>query len=571
MKEKKAENKKYSGLLWKMLFIVGVSMLLLYGSLLITAIVNSERSTKTLYSEKLSSIAISLLESYDNMIDGNYSLKNGNVFKGNTVLTEDLMDEIHERDEVHMTIFYGDTRYLTTIKDSNGKRIVGTKASEAVINTVLKEGQAYTTEGVDIQGTKYFATYEPLKNGDEVVGILFIGLEESKIQAVINELILHLVVVGTILAIVILIVASLLCMMIVKSIQLVVKDLNVLASGDLNINCKVKAANKNDELGGLADSANRLAGELREVVKNIQRNCQVLNEDSESLNGVVSDTSSSVSNVVSAMEDVAQGATGQAETSTDLMASVEELSANLDMITGHVDELNETTKSVSDVANQTKETMIELLGVNEETKNSVEAIVTQSNDTMNSVEEINSIVKAIEEITTQTNLLSLNASIEAARAGEAGRGFAVVAGEIGKLAQESSDSARRITDIITNIISQVERSASLSDELSKNTNHQISKLVETQRTMETVLSGVVDISTNTESINTEVKSLKLLKVSISDAVETLSATSEENAAAAEETSASATIIEENMSVLKNSSNDISNVAEDLQVAISYFK
>ena len=567
MKEKK---KKYSGLLAKMLLIVGMAMILLYGSILISAIMNSEKSTKSLYSEKLTSIAVAVLQSYDNLMDGSYSLKNGQVYKGNTPLTEDLLDAIYNKDEVHMTIFYGDTRYLTTIKDSGGNRIVGTKASDAVIDTVLNQGKNYISEGVDIQGIKYFATYEPLKNGEEIVGILFIGLEQSKIQEVINGLIVHLVVVGSIIAVVLLAITFVVCMMLVKSIQIVANDLRTLTDGNLNIDCHVKKINKNDEIDGLADCTNKLAERLREVVDRIQKNSGILNSDSVKLNDVVSDTSSSVSNVVSAMDDVAHGATNQAETSSDLMANIEELSAKLDMITNHIDELNETTKSVSDDAMDTKHIMNELLGINEDTKNSVEAIVNQSRDTLNAVEEINSIVRAIEEITTQTNLLSLNASIEAARAGESGRGFAVVAGEIGALAQQSADSAKKISIIISNIVSQVEKSSALSDDLSKNASHQINKLADTQRTMETVLSGVEDISTNTDSIYSEVKSLMLIKDSISDSVETLSATSQENAAASQETSASATVIEGNMSVLKDSSDDISNVASDLHEAVSYF-
>lgn len=567
MKEKK---KKYSGLLAKMLLIVGMAMILLYGSILISAIMNSEKSTKSLYSEKLTSIAVAVLQSYDNLMDGSYSLKNGQVYKGNTPLTEDLLDAIYNKDEVHMTIFYGDTRYLTTIKDSGGNRIVGTKASDAVIDTVLNQGENYISEGVDIQGVKYFATYEPLKNGEEIVGILFIGLEQSKIQEVINGLIVHMVVVGSIIAVVLLAITFVVCLMLVKSIQIVANDLRTLTDGNLNIDCHVKKINKNDEIDGLADCTNKLAERLREVVDRIQKNSGILNSDSVKLNDVVSDTSSSVSNVVSAMDDVAHGATNQAETSSDLMANIEELSAKLDMITSHIDELNETTKSVSDDAMDTKHIMNELLGINEDTKNSVEAIVNQSRDTLNAVEEINSIVRAIEEITTQTNLLSLNASIEAARAGESGRGFAVVAGEIGALAQQSADSAKKISIIISNIVSQVEKSSALSDDLSKNANHQINKLADTQRTMETVLSGVEDISTNTDSIYSEVKNLMLIKDSISDSVETLSATSQENAAASQETSASATVIEGNMSVLKDSSDDISNVASDLHEAVSYF-
>lgn len=564
-------KKKTGGLTFKMLLIVGLAMLVLYSTMLITSLASSDSSTKKIYSEKLTSIAISVMESYDHLIEGDYSLKDGVVYKGNTALTDELLDKIHEDDEVHMTIFYGDTRYLTSIKDSKGNKIVGTKASDEVINSVLKNGKAYVSEDVDIQGTRYFATYEPLRNGNEVVGMVFIGLEYSKIKAVVDALVVRMAVIGTTLAIVILTVSCISCLFIARTIRSVSIELDTLSNGDLNVNCHVKKINEKDELGDLANNTNRLATKLKEIVGRIHQCSEALSDGVVKLDEVVDNTSSSVTNVADAMEDVAHGAASQAETSTDLMSSIEELSANLDMITSQVEQLNDTTKSVSGVATDTRETMLELLEINEETKNSIEAIVSQSQDTLNAVEEINGIVKAIEEITTQTNLLSLNASIEAARAGEAGRGFAVVAGEIGQLAQESADSAKKITDIINNIIGQVKKSASLSDELSENAGHQISKLAETQKSMDTVISGVMNISNNTESINSEVKNLELVKVSIGDAVGALSATSEENAAAAQETSGSASVIEGNMSILKTSSNEILDVANELKEAISYFK
>lgn len=564
-------KKKTGGLTFKMLLIVGLAMLVLYASMLITSIINSDSSTKKIYSEKLTSIAISVMESYEHMIEGDYSLKDGVVYKGDTALTDELLDKINKSDGVHMTIFYGDTRYLTSIKDPNGNKIVGTKASDEVIDSVLKNGQAYISEDVDIQGVRYFATYEPLKNGNEVVGMIFVGLEYSKIKDVVDALIIRMTLIGTGLAIVILAVSCISCLVIARTVRSVSIELETLSSGDLNVNCHVKKINEKDELGDLANNTNKLAFKLKEIVGRIHQCSEALSDGVSKLDEVVDNTSSSVTNVAEAMEDVARGAASQAETSTDLMSNIEELSANLDMITSQVEQLNDTTKSVSGVAENTRETMFELLKINEDTKNSIEAIVSQSQDTLNAVEEINGIVKAIEEITTQTNLLSLNASIEAARAGEAGRGFAVVAGEIGQLAQESADSAKKITDIINNIISQVKKSASLSDELSENAGHQISKLADTQKSMDTVISGVVNISANTERINSEVKNLEIVKVSIGDAVGALSATSEENAAAAQETSGSATIIEGNMSILKTSSSDISDVAKELKEAISYFK
>ena len=337
------EKKTKSGLAIKMLLITGVAILLLYAGLLVTAITNSRNNTKKLYSEKLTSIAVSVTEAYDCMMEGDYSFKDGTVYKGDTALTEDLLDRINQEDGVHMTVFYGDTRYLTTIKDSDGNRIIGTKAPNEVIDSVLKNGKAYTTEGVDIQGVKYFATYEPLKNGDKVVGILFIGLEQSKIYGAIKTLVIRFVVVGSILVALLLVISSAENLMIVKIVKSVAKDLDTLTNGNLDINCHAMKINEKDELGALAFNANKLSEKLKEILGAIQSNSDVLNNDSSKLYKVVKETLESVSNVVAAMENVASEATSQAETAADLMANIEELSANLDMISNQVGSLDQTT------------------------------------------------------------------------------------------------------------------------------------------------------------------------------------------------------------------------------------
>ena len=81
-------KKKTGGLTFKMLLIVGLAMLVLYSTMLITSLASSDSSTKKIYSEKLTSIAISVMESYDHLIEGDYSLKDGVVYKGNTALTD---------------------------------------------------------------------------------------------------------------------------------------------------------------------------------------------------------------------------------------------------------------------------------------------------------------------------------------------------------------------------------------------------------------------------------------------------------------------------------------------------
>ncbi len=556
----------------KLLALIVVPLVLLLALLLSSSIVKSSASGRELFKEKLKAVAVSLNNSYNALVDGDWELIDGVLCKGGEPVDNTLIDGIGKQNDIEITLFFGDTRYLTTLKDDSGKRIVGTKVGSKITEDVLKNGREYINESISIKNKEYYVLYMPLTNSDgSIVGMLFIGQERQLIREFIYALCESIFYNGIVFCLIMIAVSFFLIKPIVTTIKGLSAELEKFSNGELDIHCKVPKINKNDELGILADSVNNLAFKFGEIIRAVQLQSGVLSEESEKLVQIADVSAGSIESISQAIDDVARGAEEQATDMTNTMGNIQELSATLDTVLSQVEKLSGVASGLKDYSDNTKGAMKELVSVNEKAKSSVHSMVVQTNETIKAMKEIDVILESIQDIASQTNLLSLNASIEAARAGGAGKGFAVVAGEVKKLADDCVNASKQISGIVKNISDEMEKSGALVRELEENADSQLAKLSGANDSVDNIIDGIFAVSGEITEINAEIKSLDSVKAGIGSAIENLSAISEENAASSEEVASSVTDVSSSVKNLSEAAEGISSSATALKDSISLFE
>ena len=193
---------------------------------------------------------------------------------------------------------------------------------------------------------------------------------------------------------------------------------------------------------------------------------------------------------------------------------------------------------MTQLADTAQNTLLELCDTNKTTLENISLVTEKTEETNSDAQHIREAVKIIQDITSQTNLLSLNASIEAARAGEAGRGFAVVAEEIRKLAEDSDKSAKEIETIVKTLIQNAGENVEKMKEVNTAADMEKDRLSATKESFEGLSTEIKLVSDMSTEISGKTKELDTLKNDISTSIEQLAAISQENAASTEETSAS---------------------------------
>lgn len=556
----------------KLLALIVVPLVLLLALLLSSSIVKSSASGRELFKEKLKAVAVSVNNSYNALVDGDWELIEGVLCKGGEPVDNTLIDGIGKQNDIEITLFFGDTRYLTTLKDDSGKRLVGTKVGSKITEDVLKNGREYINESISIKNKEYYALYMPLTNSDgSIVGMLFIGQERQLIREFMYALCRSIFYNGIVFCLIMIAVSFFLIKPIVTTIKGLSAELEKFSNGELDIHCKVPKINKNDELGILADSVNNLAFKFGEIIRAVQLQSGVLSEESEKLVQIADVSAGSIESISQAIDDVARGAEEQATDMTNTMGNIQELSATLDTVLSQVEKLSGVASGLKDYSDNTKGAMKELVSVNEKAKSSVHSMVVQTNETIKAMKEIDVILESIQDIASQTNLLSLNASIEAARAGGAGKGFAVVAGEVKKLADDCVNASKQIAEIVKNISGEMEKSGVLVRELEENADSQLAKLSGANDSVDNIIDGIFAVSGEITEINAEIKSLDSVKAGIGSAIENLSAISEENAASSEEVASSVTDVSSSVKNLSEAAEGISSSATALKDSISLFE
>lgn len=214
----------------------------------------------------------------DSIYPGDYNLKKNttgsqtvySLYKGNVDITDnyDLVDHFKEDTGMDVTIFYQDTRILTTVLNWDGKRIVGTGAPEHIMKDVQTDNQVQFYNNALINGEKYFACYHPLTNQNgTVVGMVFVGKPVSTVKAHINGALNPLIIVGLISLITASIISYTYAQNILNTLQKLKSFFKKTATGNLNVKLDSSILNRNDEFSEIAASALTMQKSLRTIVE----------------------------------------------------------------------------------------------------------------------------------------------------------------------------------------------------------------------------------------------------------------------------------------------------------------
>lgn len=572
MDDKVLEKKKGLNLMIKILITALIPLILIV--VLADVSIHSVGSVvaKKLVMHEMQTASYALEMTFDSLGSGDYHSDGTNLYKGNYNLNSNnqTIDDFKKKTNVDVTVFWKKTRMVTSAIDKDGKRVTGTAIPDSVYDKVMQDGK-YFSDNVDIEGTEYYGYYEALKNADgSSQAIIFTGMPSSDVKAIYKKRLVNTTVFMIIITLMACALLAVVITFIVKAITKVIGHLDEVADGKLDFKISEKLLQRSDEIGNIARSVHTLIGGLASIVVNIHHSTGELAEFKDDFQKKFETINNSISNVNVAVDEIANGATSQADETQKVSSQINDMGDAITKTSQNVDSLTQSTEQMKEHNEQLDTTIQELMAISDRNKESLAAVYNQTNETNQSVMHIGNAVDMITDIAGQTNLLSLNASIEAARAGEYGKGFAVVADQIRQLADQSANTAKEIGEIVAELIENSNTSVETMGVVRQEMTGQYEKLNTTKDIFEHLNEEVNNVVTAIESISTEVESLDRLKGEVLGSAESLAAIAQENAASTEETSASMVELGEIVNDCNTKTKQLVDIADSMEENVHKF-
>ena len=528
-----------------------------------------QKSIKRELESSLKGTAIMLNESYDSKYVGEYKLSDkGKLAKGSSTIEDDtsILDQINSKTETVGGIYYGDQLYMCSLSDKEThKRLRELKAPKEVVKSVLEEGRGYLDINNEIQGTRYYAYYEPiLDKGNQVIGMTYVARSADKIEANITKGIMEII--GSSIAILMLSIILIFPVIkrMIKAVTTVEKDLRQVATGDLTIEIKESILARNDEVGQLAYSTKHLSHSLKKMIGIIIQLTEELAVSARNLDHMSASSSQATQEVSTTIQEISLGVNNQAEETQSVGQNISYMGEMIGEIKNEIDALRNNAIQMDTCEKETHIIVNELEIQNNKTLEAVNSIADQTIKTNDSVMRIKEVVAIISDIARQTNLLSLNASIEAARAGEYGKGFSVVAQEIQVLAEQCNESAKEIEQITGELVDNSDMTVTTMKEVKKTVDEQNEKLLATKNKFGEINQMINYSSQAVIGIDGKINKLNGNKEEIVQSVQRLSAIAQENAANSEETTTSTEKISANSQELAEAAKALRQVIKQLK-------
>ncbi len=496
--------------------------------------------------------------------------------------TWDIRENILERDEIsyqfidslkaddiEQALFIDDERFITSIIDENGKRNEGTKAEPEIWEQV-KAGNDYKASGVEIQGEKYYVYYSPVYSDDgEILGMAFSGERQSTVDNLVAGTLMNLFIISGVLLVLCVGIMIVLAFRIRRPLMITSGYIERVADGDLS--GRPECSSVISEVKTLINASTSLADKLGGIVTEVDEHAGILDDSMASLNALAEANSTSTNQIRQVMDDLSSTAVTLADNVQSVNAKVIEMGDNMSAINSEAVTLNNNSDKMNKAGQNVSESMNLVLTSSHTASDIIAQLIEQVNETNKAVASINEAVELISDITSQTNLLSLNASIEAARAGQAGRGFAVVASEIKQLADQSSQGADSIKNMADNILEKSNRSVILTGRMKELAEKEQTDIGNAKESFDILNRLIEENAAIAQTVMDKTKNLEALKLDIINSVSELSAISEENAASNEEVTARVTEIAESVNRISEDTQTVRKVSSDMKELMDYFK
>ena len=566
MKQKKKVRFVHS-MMFKLVGLFVVGILLASILLMSISIEQTQKSTRSL----VQSYMLSTAESTGYIMDTVMSAQGDGVLANSDVLGRILSEvKIEGMDSSYAYLVSADGKMLY---HPTAEKIGSPVENEVVTKLVadLKEGTIAEPDCVEYEfkGAMKYASYYINSAGTYILVVT--ADEADAFQSVTHT---RNVLVGVMVLVIAIFAAvgAWIISRLVKPLHVLTDVVDKVAELDLTQNEDEKVlAKRKDEIGLIARAIGNLHSELREIIGVIQSQGAKLSESNLQFAQGFSEIVQTVDNVNVAVEEIATGSTSQAQETSTASEHIVDIGNAIESNSTSVESLENSIEKMNSLAAESADMLNDLVRINNWTAETIGIVTEQTDRTNQSATRINEAVVAIQDIASQTNLLSLNASIEAARAGESGRGFAVVAEQIRKLAEDSASSAEQIEAIVQELIANSEEGVAKMHDLSAASREQAERLEKTTTSFDGLKQEMNMVSVASKEIFDQTSSINNLKNGVSSVIEQLAAIAEENAASTQETSASMYTLTENIDRCKDETTVLSDLSEQLNEQTRKFK
>jgi len=507
---------------------------------------------------------------------GKYQLNDkGEVWKGNTLNISNslnIVDNIKNNTGLEVTVFWGDTRILTSLVNDKGERQINTKASSEIVKEVVDKGNTYQNKNVNILGKEYVVYYTPFyqEGTKDVVGMIFLGTPQKNVTEIIDKAKLKLFEIILLVVFITIIVVFFIVNRIVSSLKKSMRLLNKISHGDLNVIVDKSLLKRKDEIGNLGKGIFSLREELYNIIRVISDKVNNLNNESIKMRNISKEVYDVMENVYSSAKGMSQSCMNQAESASEASQNVTEMGEMISNNGNQIFELHIIAKDMKNVSKEAIKQFTELNKTMKTVKEAIEFLERQAELTNNSVSQIRLVIELMTEVTSQTNILAYNARIEAARAGEYGKCFTVVANEIKQLSERSNMATKEIKEIIKGLNENSNNTMEYMENVKRITEKEEQVVYQTSQSFESVIDGIEKSVKEINSVLKNSKELENIRMDTVAMVQNSAAISQENSASVEEIISSIDSIYHRIEDISKNALFLNDLSKELEKSIRIF-